>query len=189
MLLRNVGADLSVVPLDEVLDFRAKNGQHYRAYARALREFMVTVAQTSPAERQRIREERRLEIQDYAADLRRVSRAAFGIRTATLLVSCGPAWTLGQAIRSERCLPGRAASGQALPTQGRNVTAYSYLLRARDLVEVSDCFGARMRCGAPYLFLRAGRHRSLSPGCHPWSTPGRPFDRRDHVPHEDHSPE
>jgi hypothetical protein len=34
--LADVGADLSAVPLDEVLpDFRKENGQHYRAYVSA----------------------------------------------------------------------------------------------------------------------------------------------------------
>ena len=132
--LRNVGADLSAVPLDEVLDFRAKNGQHYRAYARALRDFLVTVKQANPTERQRVREERTLEIEDYAADLRRISRAAFGIRTATLLVSlAGAAWTLGRGDPIGALLAGSAASIQALPARDRDVTAYSYLVRARDL--------------------------------------------------------
>src|SRR5262249_18034140 len=93
--LRNVGADLSAVPLDEVLNFREENGQHYRAYARGLRELLTTLAQAGPAERQRILQERTSDINDQASDLRRMSRAAFGTRTATLLVSlAGAAWTL-----------------------------------------------------------------------------------------------
>lgn len=130
--LRNVGVDLSKVPLDEVIEFRAQNGQHYRLYARALREFLLAVAQTSPGERQRIINERMLEIQDYAADLRRISRAAFGIRTATLLISmAGAAWTLSRGDPIGALLGGSAASIQALPAAGQDVTAYSYLVRAR----------------------------------------------------------
>jgi hypothetical protein len=37
--LRDVGIDLSRVPLDEVLDFRAEHGEHYRAYRVSIQLF------------------------------------------------------------------------------------------------------------------------------------------------------
>ena len=132
--LSDVGADLSAVPLDEVLDFRAQNGQHYRAYARALRELLAYRAQASPLEWVRIRDERTLEIRDQVADLRRISRSAFGTRTATLLVAfAGVAWTLHMGDPIGAMIAGAAAGLQAVPTSRQGVTAYSYLLRSLDL--------------------------------------------------------
>jgi hypothetical protein len=132
--LDGVGADLSAVPLDEVLSFRAENGHHYRAYARALREFLASLAQASPAERLRINQEREAEIQDEVMALRRISRTAFGTRMATLFLSlAGAAWTLHTGDPIGAMIAGSAAGLQAAPTPGQTVTAYSYLLRARDL--------------------------------------------------------
>jgi hypothetical protein len=132
--LIDVGADLSAVPLDEVLDFREENGQHYRAYARGLRELLALGVQTNPAEQRRLLEERSLEIREQAAALRRVSRNAFGTRAAALLVSlAGAAWTLHTGDSIGAILAGSAAGIQALPVEGQPVTAYSYLMRAREL--------------------------------------------------------
>ena len=92
--LLDVGADLSNVPLDDVLSFRQENRAHYISYATSLRQFLVTQATLSPAERRKAREERRREIQEQAAELRKISRSAFGIRSAALLFSLvGAAWT------------------------------------------------------------------------------------------------
>jgi hypothetical protein len=132
--LCNVGVDLSAVPLDEVLSFREQNGQHYRAYARGLRELLATLGQADPTERPRILHERAADIQDQASDLRRASRAAFGTRMATLLVSlAGAAWTVHTGDPVGAILAGASAGLQAAPAKDRGVTAYSYLLKTADL--------------------------------------------------------
>lgn len=132
--LRDAGADLSAVPLDEVLDFRAENGQHYRAYARALREFLAFQVHADPVEQQRMHQERQAEIRDQVADLRRTSRKAFGARAATLIVSLvGAGWTLHTGDPIGAMLAGGAAGLQALPPPEQTVTAYSYLLSVKDL--------------------------------------------------------
>lgn len=132
--LHDVGADLSAVPLDEVLCFREENGQYYRAYAKGLRELLATLAQAGPSERQRIIQERTSDIQDRAANLRRVSQAAFGTQAATLLVSlAGAAWTLHTGDPIGAILAGASAGLQAVPIKDQGITAYSYLLRALDL--------------------------------------------------------
>ena len=132
--LCNVGVDLSAVPLDEVLSFREQNGRHYRAYARGLRELLATLGQADPTERPRILHERATDIQDQASDLRRASRAAFGTRMATLLVSlAGAAWTVHTGDPVGAILAGASAGLQAAPAKDRGVTAYSYLLKTADL--------------------------------------------------------
>jgi hypothetical protein len=111
--LADVGADLSAVPLDEVLDFRKQNGRHYRAYARGLREFLMLQQQATPVDRERLLYERSSEIRDEAADLRHMSRKAFGARMATLLVSLGgAAWTLHTGDPIGALLAGSAAGLQ-----------------------------------------------------------------------------
>lgn len=132
--LADVGADLSAVPLDEVLDFRKENGQHYRAYAKGLREFLVLQQHANPVDRKRLLDERSSEIRDQAADLRHMSRKAFGARIATLLVSLsGAAWTLHTGNPVGALLAGSAAGLQAVPVEGQQVTTYSYIMIARNL--------------------------------------------------------
>jgi hypothetical protein len=132
--LQDVGVDLSAVPLDEVLAFRSENYQHYRAYIKGLRELLTVQTHVDRTERQRLLHERSIEIQDQAAELRRLSRKAFGARMATLLVSIsGSAWTLRTGDPIGAMLAGAAAGLQAVPVEGETVTAYSYLIKARDL--------------------------------------------------------
>jgi hypothetical protein len=132
--LLNVGADLSAVPLDEVLDFRRENGRHYRAYAKALRDFVISQSQVGPAEHQRAQVERAEEIHDQAAELRHISRVSFGARTAALLISIGgAAWTLKAGDPIGALLAGTSAAAQALPVPAPRVTEYSYLFGIRDL--------------------------------------------------------
>jgi Insertion element 4 transposase N-terminal len=132
--LGNVGADLSAVPLDEVLAFRSEHGEHYRAYVKGLRELLASQVQADDNERSRILHERSLEIREQAAELRKVSRKAFGARMATLLVSItGSAWTLHTGDPIGAMLAGAAAGLQAVPIEGQTVSAYSYLIQARDL--------------------------------------------------------
>jgi hypothetical protein len=132
--LFDVGTDLSSVPLDEVLDFRQQNGEHYRAYAAGLRQFLISQAQVSKAERDHARNDRRLEILDQAVKLRRLSRAAFGIRSSVLLLSLiGASWTAKHGDPVGALLAALTAATQAIPTPERTVTAYSYLLKTVNL--------------------------------------------------------
>jgi hypothetical protein len=134
--LINVGADLSSVPLDEVLDFRRQNGAHYRAYAAELRQFLASQSQSDIAERNRARDDRRLQIRDQAAELRHLSRAAFGVRSSVLLLSLiGASWTATHGDLLGALLAALTASTQAIPIPERNVTAYSYLLRIREQLD------------------------------------------------------
>ena len=128
--LLNVGADLSAVPLDEVLSFRQENMAHYVAYAASLREFLITQASLHPVEQKRAQYERSQQIQGQAAELRKIARSAFGIRSAGLLFALvGAAWTAKHGDIFGSLLSGLAASAQAVPVPEPTVTSYSYLLK------------------------------------------------------------
>jgi hypothetical protein len=133
--LRYVGADLSRIPLDEVLDFRRENGPRYRIYAANLREFLMSQAMLDSVQRQRAQIERAEEIRDSAAELRRLSRAAFGVRTGALLLSlAGAVWTVRGGDPFGALLTASSAGVQALPIPSQTVNAYSYLLSIRYLM-------------------------------------------------------
>jgi hypothetical protein len=130
--LLDVGVDLSAVPLDEVLDFRRENGMHYRAYASALHQFLVTSAALHPAERKRILAERSEQIRDQAAELRRISRRAFSVNTGMVAISLvGVAAVLGNPLPAVLALV--MAVLPMLLAHGETATAYSYLLKTRRL--------------------------------------------------------
>ena len=129
--LLDVGADLSAVPLDEVLDFRRENMAHYVAYAAGLREFLITQASLHPTEQNKAQHERSQQIQEQAAELRKIARSAFGIRSAALLFALvGAAWTAKQGDVFGSILAGLAASSQAVPAPESTVTSYSYILKS-----------------------------------------------------------
>lgn len=132
--LATVGADLSPVPLDEVLSYRQDHGQQYRTYAKSLRDFLTSQADAPTSERRRALDDRRQEILDQAADLRRLSRKTFGMRATALVLSlAGSAWTIRNGDPIGALLAASAAVSQAIPTPTPNVTAYSYLLEMRTL--------------------------------------------------------
>jgi hypothetical protein len=133
--LTAVGADLSAVPLDEILDYRKENGRHYRAYAKGLREFLTSQTDLPAAEQQRALDDRKQEILDQAADLRRLSRQAFGLRSAALLLSlAGAAWTIHNGDPIGALFAASTALAQAAPIPTADTAAaYSYLIQTREL--------------------------------------------------------
>ncbi len=131
--LRNVGVDLSGVPLDEILDFRAAHGPQYREYARGLREYLSL---SSRSDFGRITLERRRALADEAAMLRRLSKKSFGLRGGALLLSlAGAAWTVSRGDSIGALLAALAAAAQAVPPPGDRITIYSYLLQIKQIRE------------------------------------------------------
>jgi hypothetical protein len=130
--LHDVGIDLSLVPLDEVLAFRDEYGYHFRAYARSLRQFLEDFINTSAHEFESALRDREEQIADEAADLDRRSRQAFGRKGATISLSlAGAAWT---AIHGDPigALLAATAAAAGLRREEAAVTAYSYLFQIRD---------------------------------------------------------
>jgi hypothetical protein len=91
--LNAVGVDLGAVPIDEVLSFCREHLAQHRKYARAVRLFVHELS-TMPPEAQAIAfEERQAEIDDLAADLRKVSRRAWKRPASFALTMVGATWT------------------------------------------------------------------------------------------------
>ncbi len=83
--LQEVSLDLSIVPLDEVLEFKRLHGQSYREYRRSLHEeaarlSLLTGEQFDQALRDRVEK-----LRDEASDLRRNLRVSFGIKNTGAL--------------------------------------------------------------------------------------------------------
>lgn len=126
--------DLSRVPLDELLAFRADHGAEFRAYARGLNEFLLSMGTIrDPHQREAAVTERCEQIAEEAARLRGLARSAFRGRTvAATLTIAGAAWTALHDGDPIGALLGSLAAGAALPRMSQQpVTAYTYLISIR----------------------------------------------------------
>ena len=136
--LEPVSLDLSSIPLDDVLQFRADRRDAHRAYMRDLQRFMVELAAIDlTEEREELLFERRQLIADSAHDIRQSTAKAFkrNLRSWSLGLA-GAAWSLGTGD------PIGAALGACGLLTGRTggrptVTAYSYLFSVQRQLAVS----------------------------------------------------
>jgi hypothetical protein len=130
--LETVGVDLSSVPLDEVLAFRASSGEPYRAYARALRRLVAELSPLEAEERESLLADRRDELADLAHELRRTSIRTWRQPLASIgLGAAGAAWAAGQGDIVAAALSmaaGVVGASISRPTAG----AYTYLFQVRD---------------------------------------------------------
>lgn len=127
--LQDVGINLTGVPLDEVLDYRARHGVDYRAYRHALRQYATTLAAATPEDRERLAYERTEEIGDHAAALRAARRSFARPAAAFCLTVAGATWTLVSGDPVGGILAAlSAASGLTVPAAP--ASAYTYLFTA-----------------------------------------------------------
>ena len=91
--LQTVGVDLSLVPLDELLDYRHENKDLYRSYARNVRGFVRDISTLPAPQRQGSLEDRQDELADLANDLRKTSRRAWKRPASFALSGAGAVWT------------------------------------------------------------------------------------------------
>lgn len=125
--LQSISADLSAVPLDEVLDFRRQHLHAHRLYMRNLRKFAHEISGLPPADLQSALEDRQAELNEYAADLKRLSRKAWRKPATVGLTLAGAAWTaIDNPVAALFSLGAIAAAG--LGVEPRQVDAYSYLM-------------------------------------------------------------
>lgn len=126
--LEAVSIDLSIVPLDDLLQFRADHGREFREYARNLQRFVSELALLGEDDRRSRIIDRQEELADAASDLRRATKKRwykpFGKASLGL---AGAAWNaatndpfaallgVGTSVLDSREVP--------------SITAYSYLLR------------------------------------------------------------
>lgn len=121
-----VGVDLTNVPLDEILDFRAEHREGFSSYTHGLRNLILATGQLNDeqfAAELRVRAE---QITEEAASLRKVTRRAFGqTAAATVLALCGATWTATQGDLIG-ALFATASAGVGFARPSTPVTAYSY---------------------------------------------------------------
>jgi hypothetical protein len=129
--LEAVTLDLSRVPLNEVLAFRAQYGRDHRSYINRLRAFMVDLAQIDESEREALTIGRRQELADTAHDLQRNTRRSFARNLATWSLGiAGSVWSaragdpLGLALAAGGLAAGLLVDSEPQPS------AYSYVFRA-----------------------------------------------------------
>jgi hypothetical protein len=127
--LAAVVPDLSIVPLDEILDFRREHGHHYRAYVRSLRQFFLNSTTLSDAEFEEATRIRSEEVAEALADLRRLSRISFGRPAAGFaLALAGSVWTGVHGDPIGATLSALVAAA-AVQTPKVPASDYSYFLR------------------------------------------------------------
>ncbi|MDQ0000099.1 MULTISPECIES: hypothetical protein [Pseudarthrobacter] len=129
-----VGADLSKLALDEVLDIRKTHGSAYRAYLRNLRAFVRTlpVEDANPRDLHRAYAERREEILDAASDLQRATRISDLKQNLSVgLGWAGAMWTASTGNYIGAALAAAGAAVGLVPSR-HPTSAYSYLFRVAD---------------------------------------------------------
>lgn len=133
--LQTVGIDLSLVPLDEVLDFKRQHGSAYRSYARNLRKFVQEVgALGSDQERRLVLLDRQEDLAEQAEALKKTALSDWK-KQATIAVGClGAAWQLshGDAVGALVTASTSTLAGATMPGPS-TASAYNYLFKASQL--------------------------------------------------------
>jgi hypothetical protein len=127
-----VGVDLRAVPFDELLDFRRQHGEAHRHYAREVRRFVQQLSPLDAELRQEAMAERREQLHDLAADLRRHATGAWK-RPATVGLSlAGAVWTAYAGDPWGALLAAGAAATGAGEPEPSPAGAYTYLFSANE---------------------------------------------------------
>jgi hypothetical protein len=130
--LATVGVDLSAVPIDEVLDFRAEHLTAHRQYVRAVRQFVRELSLLPSGERDAALDDREEELAELAAQLRKTARR-FWRRPASFALSiAGAAWRLAAGDPVGAALGVGAAIAGGMKGEKAETSAYSYLFSARE---------------------------------------------------------
>ncbi len=123
-----VGADLSSIPIDEILAYRRQNAEAYRLYAKSVRGFTRELSGVPAEERPPLFDERQEELNDLASGLRARSRQAWKKPAAVGLTAAGAFWALSTGdVLSLGLIAGGAIVGN--PQSSQEAGAYSYLLQ------------------------------------------------------------
>lgn len=129
--VEEVGFDLSSVPLDDVLSFKAEHADGHTAYMRDLRRFMYDIAAVEDqTDRIRLADERQEELAEAAFELKRASRASLGKGLSSFALGIGgAAWS---ATTGDPFGFALGALGLVAPNlirgADRPVSAYSYII-------------------------------------------------------------
>ena len=137
--LEIVSLDLTLIPLNEILDFRKEHGDSYRAYARDLRRFIATLSPLPGDERAALIADRQMELSERARELRRMAWGAWARPFASVAMGAAGAVLAGTHgdIPGAVVALGAGIAGATLskPKGG----AYSYIFEAQRYL--SDRYG------------------------------------------------
>lgn len=127
--LEPVAFDLSAIPLEDVLQFRAERHDAYRAYTRDLRRFMIEIAETNDAaNREALLLDRRQEISDHAHELQRMTRRELQKNLAAWSLGItGGAWSLASGDLTGLAFAGSGLVAGLVPRGEGTVGAYTYV--------------------------------------------------------------
>jgi hypothetical protein len=128
--LQSVSVDLSTVPLDEVLGFRAEHRQEHRRYVRSVREFARELSLMPEEERNRAFSDRQAELDDLANDLKRMARAAWKKPASFALGLAGASWTYTTGDPIGAILGAGALLLGGIESSSNEAGAFSYLFAA-----------------------------------------------------------
>jgi hypothetical protein len=130
--LEHVGIDLSLVPLDELIDFRVEHAAKYRSYVRNLRTFLQEQAATEDDRRHIVWAQRRDELAEAAHELQKVARTAW--RRPAAMMSLGISGCVWAALQGDipsaviALLSGIVGAEKAQPPEN----PYAYIFEAWD---------------------------------------------------------
>ncbi|MYE43206.1 MAG: hypothetical protein F4X79_04155 [Acidobacteria bacterium] len=132
--LEAVSFDLSSVPLDDVLQFRVEHARLYREYIRGLQACLFRLSSIPDTEeREAALRERRKDIIDSAADVRRETARAFGHKLGSWSLGiAGAAWSAVSGDVWGVLLAAAGLARDALDGEENGVSAYSYLFAAEE---------------------------------------------------------
>jgi hypothetical protein len=137
MDLQVVSADLTDIPLDDVLQFRDEYRDDHRRYMQHLRQFSTGLAGMTDADVQRQLSARRAEIEEEAAGLRRLSAQAWSrpVNVASFALGLvGAGFTVAAAAHGSNPIPEALVTALTgvVPMLGRTdrASVYTYLFRA-----------------------------------------------------------
>ena len=128
--LETVAVDLSLTPIDEILDFRKEHFKEHRAYVRLVRQLTRELSQLPEKDREDELAARREELQEMTSSLKSASQKAWKRPASFGLGITGAFWRLvnddylGAVLSAGRALLGGKSEDKV------NTGAYSYLFRA-----------------------------------------------------------
>ena len=127
-----VGADLSIVPIDEILDFRKQNYCQHRDYIQSVREFALELSCLPLREREVKFEQRQEKLEDLSAELKKIYHASW---KKPITFSIGIAAAAAAALDSHPAIIGTltalTTAAGLLPGKTEEIGVYSYLISAK----------------------------------------------------------
>ena len=128
--LQGLSVDLSIVPLDEVLDFRKANKKQHRRYIQSIRQFSRELSLMPEHERVRAFADRQAELDDLASDLRKIARSSWRKPISFCLALAGAYWTYQTHDPIGALLAGGAVLAAGIDKPANEAGAFSYLFAA-----------------------------------------------------------